>query len=454
MQDNSFLQSTTAKLMMIGFLAIVLLLPLEWVKNLIYERAQREQEVKQEITEKWGRDITFFGPILKVPYQVASEIKLINQKTNEVIKEQKIEISYAYFFPDQLINHSEIQTNKKKRSNFEAVIFNSKLDFKGSFSKPNFAQKNIKDSDVLWDKATIVIKTTDLKNIKSEPKIKINAQTLNMESVFAESKDGLQTLESVSTQNLFENSETMTFDFTFNFDGSERIQFIPIGKTTEVTMNSNWDSPSFNGYVLPLKSKITPKQGFEAQWRVLNINRPFPQHYFGNLPHLDSYALAVDFMIPVDEYQKNERASKYGFLIIGLTFLIFFLIQTMSKINIHIFQYSMIGIALTLFYTLLISITEHSSFLLAYMVASIAVVVMISLYAISILKGRKFPLFIGISLSFLYAFIFVIIQLENYALLVGSIGLFLILGAVMYFSRNIEWYKTQPTISENDLRFQ
>jgi inner membrane protein len=143
----------------------------------------------------------------------------------------------------------------------------------------------------------------------------------------------------------------------------------------------------------------------------------------------------------VDEYQQNERVSKYGFLVIGLTFLIFFLIQSVSKINIHIFQYSMIGLALIMFYTLLISITEHSTFSFAYSIAGASVVAMITLYSISILKNRKFPMFIGTALTVLYSFIYVIIQMEDYALLVGSIGLFLILGAVMYFSRRIDWSK-------------
>ncbi|QMU62950.1 MAG: hypothetical protein GKR88_00790 [Flavobacteriaceae bacterium] len=144
-------------------------------------------------------------------------------------------------------------------------------------------------------------------------------------------------------------------------------------------------------------------------------------------------------MIPVDEYQKSERSVKYGFLVITLTFLIFFLIQTMSKISIHPFQYLMIGIALTMFYTLLISISEHSSYLKAYLVAESSVVLMITLYSKSILKTIKFPLFIGASLTALYTFIFIIIQLENYALLVGSIGLFIILASVMYASRKIDW---------------
>lgn len=154
---------------------------------------------------------------------------------------------------------------------------------------------------------------------------------------------------------------------------------------------------------------------------------------------MKNYSFGVDFIIPVDEYQKNDRASKYGFLVIGLTFLIFFVIQSISKISIHIFNYTMIGLALVMFYTLLISITEHSSFLKAYLIAGISVVLMISLYSVSILKSKKFAAFIGLSLTALYTFIFVIIQLENYALLAGSIGLFVILGLVMYFSRKIDW---------------
>ena len=141
----------------------------------------------------------------------------------------------------------------------------------------------------------------------------------------------------------------------------------------------------------------------------------------------------------MDEYQQNDRVTKYGFLVIGLTFLIFFLIQTITKIKIHIFQYAMIGLALVLFYTLLISITEHSSFNLAYLISSVMTIGLISLYSIAILKNKRFPAFIFASLSALYGFIYVIIQLENYALLVGSIGLFVILAIVMFISRKIEW---------------
>src|SRR5690606_33025510 len=157
----------------------------------------------------------------------------------------------------------------------------------------------------------------------------------------------------------------------------------------------------FDGNFLPEKKTITDG-GFTSSWRISHLNRPFVQQYFEDLPDLGKYSFDVGFLIPVDEYQKNERASKYGFLVIGLTFLIFFLIQTISKISIHIFQYTMIGLALIMFYTLLISITEHSSFRLAYVIAGVSVVAMITLYSMSILKNIKFPLFIAASLTGLY----------------------------------------------------
>lgn len=206
-------------------------------------------------------------------------------------------------------------------------------------------------------------------------------------------------------------------------------------------MKSDWKDPKFTGNFLPNFKEIT-KNGFTSDWKILHINRPFSQQSFGVLPNISEYSYDVDFIIQVDEYQQNERASKYGFLTIGLTFLIFFLIQTISKIKIHIFQYTMIGLALIMFYTLLISITEHSSFLKAYLIAGISVVLLISLYSVSILKNKKFPLFIGLSLSALYGFIFVIIQMENYALLAGSIGLFAILAIVMFVSRKIDWNRS------------
>lgn len=420
----SFFQTTTAKMIMVGILTLVLIIPLALVQELIVERSQRQKEVITETTAKWGNSVYFYGPILKVPYK--DPMSGAN--------------NYAYFFPETLNNKTEVTMVKPlERSIYKSNVFTTKMQFDGNYTNLNFASKGIPAENVYWNRAKILIRTTNLKSLKDEVKMKIGNQNLAFESVASSSNDSIESLET----NYFDYQSLQNeakFNFTISFNGSKQVKMVPIGKTTDAKMTSNWNSPNFNGNFSPISRDITDK-GFEANWKILHFNRPFAQSYFDILPELGKYAFAVDFITPVDEYQQSERASKYGFLVIGLTFLIFFLIQSISKINIHIFQYSMIGIALIMFYTLLISITEHSSFSFAYLVAGASVIVMISLYSISILKDKKFPMFIGASLSVLYTFIYVIIQLEDYALLVGSIGLFFILAAVMYFSRKIEWNK-------------
>lgn len=439
-QSQNFFSSTTAKIIMVGLLTLVLLIPLQFVKNLIWERSERQKEVVNEINQKWGGSVYFYGPVIKVPYTLYEESRYVDTKTNNVVVEQKPHTEYAYFFPEELKGNIKINTEEKSRANYESVIYRSNFDFKGSFTMPSFASPKIPEKDIQWDKATVIIRTNNIRGIQGGVSIKIGDGRHMFEPV-AETgkKDTLSTLETkpFSVAGLF-GAGKANFRLNINYNGSENISIVPVGKITEAKMVSNWHSPSFNGNFLPQFKSVT-KDGFTSSWKISYLNRNFGQEHFGNLPALNDYSFDVDFLIPVDEYQQNERASKYGFLVIGLTFLIFFLIQTVSKINIHIFQYTMIGLALIMFYTLLISITEHSSFRLAYLIAGISVVVMIALYSKSILKNRKFPVFIATALSGLYAFIYVIIQLENYALLAGSIGLFLILGAVMYFSRKIDW---------------
>lgn len=440
--QNSFFQSNTAKMMLVGALTLALLIPLSFVENLIQERALRQKEVVVETNSKWGDSIYFYGPILKVPYKTYSETVTENEKTKEIIKQKVVVNEFAYFFPENLKNKTAVNTTELKRSNYESVVFTSKMKFEGDFFRPDFSSINIPSEDILWDKAKIIIKTSNLKSIKDEVKINLNNEIYTFEPIYnTENNSKIEALETnYINASTFLKAEKINFNFNIKYNGSQNIRMVPIGKSTQVQMNSNWASPKFDGNFLPDdKSKVINDKGFIANWKVLHINRAFSQQFFGTLPDLSKYAFGVDFIIPVDQYQQNERASKYGFLVIGLTFLIFFLIQSISKINIHIFNYSMIGLALIMFYTLLISITEHSSFLKAYLIAAIAVVVLISLYSISILKNIKFPSFIGISLTALYTFIYIIIQLENYALLVGSIGLFLILSAIMYFSRKIDW---------------
>ncbi|NQY05733.1 MAG: cell envelope integrity protein CreD [Flavobacteriaceae bacterium] len=436
--------SITARMIMIKILILILLIPLAFIKELIREREYRQKDVISEINSKWGNNVILYGPILKVPYKTYKETSIYNEANKSYEVQREAILNYGYFFPETLNVNTKVNSREKKRNNFKSVVFTSEFDIDGTFTQPNFEIKKIKKEDILWEQTTLLIKTTNLKGIKSDVKMKINNSNYAFEASFIEKNNYANTLDILESSFIKVEDLPIGKDRNFNFklayNGSESIEIVPIGKITEAQMQSNWVDPSFIGNFLPQNDgeKVT-ENGFKANWKVLQVNRSFAQQSFNSIPNITSYAFGTKFIFPIDEYQKNERTAKYGFMVIALTFLFFFLIQTLSKIHIHPFQYLMIGIALTMFYTLLIAISEHSSFIKAYIIAGSAVIGLITLYSKSILKNFKFPILIGTSLLALYSFIFVIIQMENYALLVGSIGLFVILAIVMFISRKIDW---------------
>ena len=414
--SNWMRNSITARMLVVGFLLLVLLIPLEFVKSLIDERAKRQEDVVREINEKWGNEVLLSGPIVKIPYKVISEEKIFNEKSSSYFTKTNEILKYAYFFPDKLNINSQVDSKPLNRSIYESVVYSAAIDVKGNFPKIDFTNTDISEENILWEKATLLLKTSNLKGIKTTPVVNLASESLVMTPQY--STEYLSTIQSNYISNAKEIfSGTLPFSYKLKINGSESLKFLPIGKETDATMKSNWHSPSFDGNFLPEDTnKQISKDGFTATWRVLQINRQFEQSFFGKLPDLSASAFGTKLIIPVDEYQKSERTAKYGFMVIGLTLLVFLLIQLVSKIYIHPFQYVMIGLALVMFYTLLISISEHSNFLNAYAIAAFSVLALITVYSRAILKGFKFPLLICASLASLYGFIYVIIQLIHYIL--------------------------------------
>lgn len=438
---SNLVNSATFRMFIVGFLVLILLIPLFFVQDLIREREQTKNTAVSKINQDWGSSIQLFGPILVVPYNDFTESTETDVKTGKVSTVKYKEVKYTYFFPDQLNVDATLNGEAKKRGIYETTVYQLKSNIKGAYTKPDITKLELNDEQMIWGKSHILVKTTNVKGISNQLKMRLGASDLNFRVEYNNNQNEV-TNQFELTSNYFNAkelfaSESINYEMEYNSNGSENLQIIPIGKETNLKIKSNWKDPNHIGEFLPQNKKIS-KDGFESEWKVLEMNRPFSQE-FSSLPSLSNYAFGVDLMIQADNYLQNERSAKYGFLVIGLTFLLFFLIQTLSKINIHPFQYLLIGLALIVFYTLMLSISEHSNFTIAYIIASIATVGLITLFSKSIMKTWKFPIFILLALSVLYTFIFVIIQLESYALLVGSLGLFGILAAVMYASRKIEW---------------
>jgi inner membrane protein len=229
------------------------------------------------------------------------------------------------------------------------------------------------------------------------------------------------------------------FSLELNLNGSEQLRFIPMGETTRVNLESTWPSPSFNGAFLPVSRQVS-NNGFSATWNILHLNRNFPQFWVGNQYMVGESSFGLRLLITADIYQKSIRISKYAVMFIVFTFSAFFFSEVISRKRVHPIQYILIGLAIILFYVLLLSLSEHLNFDLAYILSAAAITTIITGYSRGILKSNYFALTVFGILIVLYAYLYIVLQLEDYALLMGGIGLFMVLTTVMYITRKIDWY--------------
>jgi inner membrane protein len=411
--------------------------PVSRIENLIAERQSRQEEAIQEVSEKWGKSQTITGLVLTVPYKTYSKVSVDDKKDKYELVESK---EFAHFLPDELTINGTIASEKRHRGIYEVIVYNSKVSLSGNFSIPNFDDWKIKKEDILWEDAYISLGLSDLRSIQENIVVKWNDKDyffnpgLESKTVI---KIGMTTHIPLQEPNA--SSSNYKFSLNLNFNGSSSLNFIPLGKTTKVSIHSPWTSPSFDGAFLP-DSSVINNNGFTANWEVLHLNRPYPQKFRSAVDGISESAFGVNLFVPVDEYQQSMRSAKYAVMFITLTFLVFFFVQILNRVKIHPIQYIMIGLALCVFYTLLIALSEHIAFSLSYVVSSISIVGLVTLYTKSMFKNRTLTIVICTILTLLYVFIYSIIQMEDYALLMGSIGLFSVLAIFMYLSRKIDWY--------------
>lgn len=425
--------SIMLKLITITILMLLLLIPASMIRGIIAERQMLNDQAIYEVSSKWAEMQEITGPILTIPI-----VYHRSGKDGNIIEETK----YWHTLPQNLDIEGTIDPKKLKRGIYEVVVYASKLDFKGAFQLEAPDQANIKE--IQYNRAFLTLGISDLRGIKNQIKINWNEKQLEV-------KPGSKIPNLVYTGITVELPEVSTildslttFKFSLDLQGSQNLSFVPVGSQTNVKLSSSWNSPSFNGNFLPDDRSLTD-DGFTAKWNVLQLNRNYPQSWVDTLDarnsDLAASAFGVDLILSLDDYQKSMRSAKYAIMTISLTFLVFFLVEILNKRKIHPFQYALVGLALCLFYVLLVSITEHSNFNLAYGISTIGIVTMISLYSLSVFKMSRLTYLIVLILIGIYGFLFVTLQLADYALLMGSIGLTVMLGLTMYFTRKINWYK-------------
>ena len=411
--------------LLIGGLVLLLLIPAYFVQNVITEREARQKEAFTEVSSKWAGRQNITGPVLVLPYN-----ETVTGDKGQVVILKKL----AYILPDNLIVESTVKPEERHRGIFQVMLYSSEIKMNGKFNSIPLQQLKIDPAQVLWNEAYVCMELADSKGLKEEINLVWNDSivTLNPSAINnGVMKEGFMAPVTVSPDN------ATKFSSSISINGSEQLLFTPVGKETTVKLNSTWPDPSFTGGQLP-DHRISDS-GFVATWKSLAHTRNFPQAWKENTYNLQSASFGADLFIPVNGYQKTMRSVKYAILCILLTFAAFFIIETVNKKSVHPFQYALIGLALILFYTLLLSISEYTGFNTAYIIASAATVGLIAWFVKGILQSSKLTTVLGVVLVLMYSYIFTILQLQDYSLLLGSIGLFLTLAVIMHFSKKIQW---------------
>lgn len=449
--------ATAFKVLLCIVLLLIMMIPTSMLSSTINERSYRAVEARNEIMSKWGANQVLTGPIISVPYTT---------KDNQT--------RYYHFLPDTLAVSSQLAPEERKRGIYSTIVYTSADSIQAKYGALNGTVPASLRASLQWNRSVISYGITDMKGIEKSITATLDGKPLSFQPWLITA----DVISSGVSREVALNPDagiTLTIDISLKW--GEQIGFIPLGKTTNATVAGPWPSPSFNGAFLPTEREIDGKS-FQATWTVTDFNRNFPQHWDGSSYQLqyvpqseddthDSVYLEKSYASPmttvpgynsvnigdsvfgvklievVDHYDKSTRTIKYAFLIIGLSFLAFFLMEVVRGRPIHVLQYLLVGFALVVFYTLLLSLSEHIGFNPAYIVSALATIALISLYTKAICNEWKYAHIVWGILLVLYALVFVILQSEDYALLIGSFAVFAILGILMYTTRKIDWYQVK-----------
>lgn len=421
---------TLIKGLITGVLILVMMIPTIFVYNLVEERQERQKQIVKEVSSKWASAQTLAGPYIYLPY--------LEYFTGEK-GERKSVSKYLLLLPENLSVNGNIVPTSTHRSIYEVLLYSSQLNLSGNFSVK--LPEDVPPENIQFDKARLCMGLSDFKGLEEKVSIRFNNGNYTLTPGLPTTEINEIGLSAPLAVNAISIVQPIAFSGTVKMKGSEQLMFLPLSANSQYTLHSSWPAPSFDGNVLPSERNVTDK-GFTANWKFNEANLPYSTVIRDGSFKNAATSFGVNMLQPADQYAKTLRSVKYAILFIGLTFALFFIVEVMQRKPVHPVQYVLVGLALVIFYTLLLSISEFLQFDRAYLIAAIATVSLITLYA----KGHfgkwgTAGIFAGV-LSGLYGFIFVLIRLEDTALLVGSIGLFIVLALVMYASRKVNWYGT------------
>lgn len=435
---GAWTQTVTAKVLGIGILALVMTIPLLQVNGLVQERQQLREQAIAQIAQGWGGDQVLGGPVLVVP--------TMRQVAAGGNQPDQLHAGSESMLPDSLTMDVAMAVQTRSYGIYSAPVFVATVKLDARFNAQDLLQFQ-HDSAAAWQagKAELRLPVGDLRGLQEVTDLRINGRPARFDSSTTRLGAWPNVVVPIDLTALAR--QPIEVQIGFKLAGTEALQLLPLARSTEVTMRAPWRDPSFVGAALPLAHSIDAN-GFSARWHLLDLNRSFGQHW----TDLDDMRCAlrasmfgVQLYQPVDVYQRNVRAGKYGLLFIAMTFVAFFLFEVLKRLRVHPVQYLLVGAALATFYVVLLALSEQIGFGPAYALAAAAVVLIVGGYAMAVLRARRAGMLLGGVLALVYAMLYGLIAAEQYALLIGALVLLAMVALMMYLTRRIDWYASIPT---------
>jgi inner membrane protein len=423
--------SVVGKVLFIGALILTLLIPLGMIEDLTTERAQRYESARADVARAWGEAQTIGGPILVVPFRFT---KLSYAQPVTASDE-------LYLLADELEIASEAQVEKLKRGIYEVPVYSARVRLSGRFTPPDL-NADYDDLEILWSQAQIALPISDARSIKEPVRFTSDGASATFQPGGTRVAGfGPQLVARYAELGRGAPSAPLAFSLDVTLGGSSSLRFLPLGAVTRATMTANWPSPSFGGAYLPERRAVTAA-GFTASWRVLDVGRSFGSAWkrSDTPPSVDATSFGAALIMPIGVHEGVLRTTKYGVLLIALSFAAYFLFELLAPLRLHTLQYLLIGIANCVFYLLLLALAEHIGFRWAYSASAIAATALIGTYSAAVLRSMRRAVPIGALLGTLYAYLYVTLRAEDYALLFGAVGTFAALATFMYVTRRVDWH--------------
>jgi inner membrane protein len=415
-------------------LVLIMLVPLSMVEGVIEERAATKAQVAEEIGAQWGPSQTISAPVLVIPYETTRV-----QTNSDGEQKTIVDKHHAVFTPEELRIDAKTGVQKRYKSIYEMLVYGGDITIAGKFAAPDFATLGVTPSHISWNSATLVLGISGVRAINA---IRLNAVGRDRQieagvlpyHPFAESVRASVPLTGASQQQL-------EFALALTLNGRNQLSFQPLGRQSELTIASDWPHPNFIGTPLPANREIRP-DGFSAHWSISHIATGSPLAWSTDEFKLQPEQIAtigVALTEPGDVHQQTDRIVKYGILVIGLTFGTIFVVGLLKQDRVHLVQYLLIGASITLFYLLLLSLAEQMEFALSYLIASLVDIAIVAWYAGATIR-RLMGWVTGGVLALVHAYLYVLLQMESFSLLSGTIGLLVALLGVMIATRKVDWF--------------